>query len=142
MQTLERLRLSAVRSLEEMRYRLDQYLDRIVATANHNALDREWVWTIETPANATYCVHVPNAARKVVGIGVVLQAGTCDVSVTQGAQTVSWEAAAGTTLNVTTTEQIDRASSANKFVADTAVKVAVANVAAAAGLCVALRTGS
>lgn len=141
MQTLGRLRLSVRDGFEAVRYRLDEYLDQIVRVVNHNALDREWIWTLDNPVNGTYLMHIPNEAREVVGVAFALQAGTCDVDVQQGATGISWETAVGTTLGVTTTEQTDTASADNRLVADTAVKAVVANVSGAAGLCVSLRTG-
>lgn len=142
MQTLERLRFAVDVSFDALRYRLDSYLARIQSVVNHNALDAEWLWTMEAPANGTYVVCVPNTARKVVGVGFVLQAGTCTVTVSQGAQTISWAGAGGTGLSATTTTQTDSASSANVFVADEAIKVAISSVSGAAGLAVSLRTGA
>jgi len=142
MQTLERLRFAADVGFDALRYRLDSYLARIQSVVNHNALDSEWLWTMEVPANGIYVACVPNAARKVIGVGFVLQAGTCTVTVSQGAQTISWTAAGGTGLSATTTTQTDSAASSNVFVSDDAIKIAVSSVSGAAGLAVSLRTGA
>lgn len=142
MQLLERLRFATTTQYADLVYRLDQYLARISTVLNATTLDREWTYTSAAVANGTYPLIVPRDARKVIGVGFILQAGTCDVDVQQGAQTISWETAAGTTLSVTTTAQTDRADSSNVLVADDAVKIVVANVAGAAGLSVTLRTGA
>lgn len=142
MQTLERLRFASDVAYESLRYRLDSYLSRIQSVLNHNALDTEWLWTMEAPANGTYVVCIPNAARKVVGVGFALQAGTCTVTVSQGAQTISWETAGGTGLSVTTTTTTDVAESDHLLVADEAIKIAISSVSGAAGLAVSLRTGA
>lgn len=143
MQTLPDLKFADRDEYPEFRYRITEFLERIVQVVNHNARDFECVWTMETPANGTYPIWVPQSGRKIVSVGFVLQAGTCTATVSHGSgpTSVSWSSAGGTGLSVTTAAQSDTATSGGSVEADSAVRVALSSVSGAAGLSMTLRTG-
>jgi len=143
MQTLPDLKFAERDEYPAFRYRMTEFLERIVRVVNHNARDFECLWTMEAPANGTYPVWVPLSGRNIVEVGFVLQAGTCTATVSHGSgpTSVSWQSAGGTALSVTTAAQTDKATSGGSAAAGSAVSVALSSVSGAAGLSMTIRTG-